>query len=79
MTMKQLTLNFNDHDIRFREDGWFNATAAAEKFGKRPNDWLRLPDAARYVAALEARYGKISYVKTSRARADRGWRHLDAP
>lgn len=62
----------------FNLNGWFNATEAAKRFGKTPNDWLRLPDSEKYIAGLGRRYGKISYVKTSRARLDRGggtWLH----
>lgn len=39
-------------DITFNESGWFNATEAAKKFGKRPTDWLRLPETEKYLAAL---------------------------
>lgn len=38
--------------VSFDENGWFNATAAASKYGKRPVDWLRMPETKRYVAAL---------------------------
>lgn len=64
--------------VSFTDEGWFNATAAAKKFGKAPNEWLRLPDTEAYLKALESRYGKIPYVKTNKARADRGggtWLH----
>jgi len=75
---KSLLLTYEDQSIQFRDDGWFNATNAGERFGKRPNDWLSLPSTAEYISALERRYGKIRYVRTSRARADRGggtWLH----
>lgn len=64
--------------VTFRDDGWFNASAVAKHYGKEPHEWIRSPDTARYVEALERTYGKIPYVKTSRARADRGggtWLH----
>lgn len=38
--------------VSFSEDGWFNATVVAERFGKRPVDWLRLPETERYIDAL---------------------------
>nr|WP_110882822.1 KilA-N domain-containing protein [Photorhabdus australis] len=66
------------YPIRFNDEGWINATLAADKFEKYPNDWLRLPETSSYIQALERRYGKIPYVKTSRARKDRGggtWLH----
>lgn len=64
--------------MRFSDDGWFDATAAADKFNKEPAQWLRLPETVRYIEALKSRYGNITYVKTSRARKDRGggtWLH----
>ncbi|MES1927549.1 KilA-N domain-containing protein [Salinisphaera sp. T31B1] len=72
----------------FREDGWFNATEAATRFGKRVRSWLGNVDTLEYVRALEELnsgqpspilHSKDScYVKTSRARQDRGggtWLH----
>jgi len=31
-----------------------NATAMCQAFGKRPNEWLRLPSTQRYIEALKA-------------------------
>lgn len=36
----------------FTDDGWLNATALADHFGKRPVDWLRLDSTKDYIAAL---------------------------
>jgi hypothetical protein len=36
----------------FNEAGWFNATSAAAKFDKRPNDWLALDSTKEYIAVL---------------------------
>lgn len=69
---------YKDQPVRFNGEGWLHATAVAERFGKRPNEWLRLPDTVAYLEAMERTCGKIPYVKTSRARADRGggtWLH----
>lgn len=57
---------YHDLSVSFTEAAWFNATAVAERFGKRPNDWLILPATKTYILALERRYGKIPYVKTRR-------------
>jgi hypothetical protein len=73
-----IVVRYEGEGYSFREDGWFNATEAAKRYGKEPAQWLRLPETAAYMAALERRYGKITYVKTSRARLDRGggtWLH----
>lgn len=66
--MKLVVSNYQGLDVSFSEDGWFNATVAAEKFGKRPVDWLRLPETGRYLEALERKYevGKSHFVKTKR-------------
>ncbi|WP_077174079.1 KilA-N domain-containing protein [Yersinia proxima] len=73
-----IPINFEGHSMRFYEDGWIDATTAASKFDKEPAQWLRLPETIRYIEGLKSRYGKITYVKTSRARKDRGggtWLH----
>ncbi|MBA4707509.1 KilA-N domain-containing protein [Aquitalea aquatica] len=63
---KIIQADFNGQAMHFTADGWFNATDAAKKFGRRPNDWLALPETARYLEALERKYGKIPYFKTKR-------------
>lgn len=66
---KKLALIVAEYDhtaMSFNSDGWFNATVAAEKFGKRPNDWLSLPSTIDYLQGLERRYGAVPYVKTAR-------------
>ncbi|RMN51736.1 KilA-N domain-containing protein [Pseudomonas syringae] len=78
MTAKILQMNYEGQVVTFNADGWINATEASARFGKEPAQWLRLPDAVRYLEALERTSGKITYVKASRARADRGggtWIH----
>ena len=56
-------------EIQFNEQGWFNATQAADRFRKRPNDWLSLDSTKEYLAALaESTSGKIPYVKTRTGR-----------
>ncbi|EOV0796627.1 TPA: KilA-N domain-containing protein, partial [Yersinia enterocolitica] len=54
-----IPINFEGHSMRFSEDGWIDATTAAEKFGKLPNEFLRLPETEAYIQALERRCGKI--------------------
>lgn len=70
--------DFRGTAVSFTIEGWFNATAAAKRYGKQSHEWLRLPETGAYLDALERRYGKIPYVETSRARSDRGggtWLH----
>ena len=78
MSAKIIPFDYEGQPVRFNADGWINATEAAARFGKEPAQWLRLPDAIRYLEGLQRTYGEITYVKTSRARADRGggtWLH----
>lgn len=41
--MHIVSRDYQGHAIAYQDDGWFNATQAASKFGKVPHDWLRLP------------------------------------
>ncbi|MGE8100350.1 KilA-N domain-containing protein [Pseudomonas fluorescens] len=78
MTARIIPFDYEGQAVRFNADGWINATEAAAQFGKEPAQWLRLPDAIRYLEGLQRTYGEITYVKTSRARKDRGggtWLH----
>lgn len=78
MTAKIIPFDYEGQVVRFNAGGWIHATEAAARFGKEPHEWLRLPDTERYLEGLQRRYGEIPYVKTSRARADRGggtWLH----
>ncbi len=43
---------FEDVNVFFMEDGWFNASNVAKKFDKRPNDWLRLASTKKYIQEL---------------------------
>lgn len=47
-----LNVSFDNSNMIFKNDGWFNATIAAIKFGKEPYDWLRQKDTVDYVIAL---------------------------
>jgi hypothetical protein len=82
MTTAAIPFEYQGHPVRFNVDGWINATEAASRFGKQPHEWLRLPETVAYLAAFDramgSTSGEIPYVKTSRARKDRGggtWLH----
>lgn len=75
---KNIQAEFNGKQINFNAYAWFNATEVAKAHGKDVHEWVRLPSTTGYINALEVRYGKIPYVKTSKARSDRGggtWLH----
>ena len=74
--------------VRFSADGWLHATKLADRFGKRIDHWLDNADTLEYIQALDEHLtgdeSKIldtrnsGYVKTSKARVDRGggtWLH----
>lgn len=79
---------FQGQAVSFNTDGWINATEVAKRFNKRLDHWLENAETLDYVKALaEVTSGKKSnivdtrksgYVKTSKARMDRGggtWLH----
>lgn len=75
-----IPLEFQGQPIGFTDDGWFNATEAAAKFGKRPNDWLSLDSTKEYLAALEealrnqeSRFLKVK--RGGRGKSDATWMH----
>lgn len=59
--------------VEFTSDGWFCATTAAARFGKRPIAWLRLPETKRYIAALcrRSEVSKSHFIITQRGRSQR--------
>lgn len=83
-----IPLHYRGHPVHFNGDGWLHASKIAERFGKRLDHWMENAGTLEYVQALdEALTGneskivdtrKSGYVKTSRARVDRGggtWLH----
>ncbi len=49
-------LSYNDNQITFRTIGgalMVNATQMAKQFGKRPNDWLRLPTTRKFIRIIQ--------------------------
>lgn len=53
--VKLIKAEFHGQLMQFNNDGWFNATTAAEKFGKRTVDWLHTADSVEYISALADR------------------------
>lgn len=56
--VKLIKSDFDGYQMQFRDDGWFNATAAAQKFSKDAGDWLRQRDTIAYIVALAEFQGK---------------------
>lgn len=64
--------------VRFNTDGWINATDVAKRFGRLPNEWLRLEETMRYMDALAAALNageSRNLVRTSRGRTGGTWLH----
>lgn len=72
--------HYDGHVVTYREDGWFNATEAAARFGRRPAEWLGLRSTDDYISALcrRLRTAKISLlrvIRTGEQRPDGLWLH----
>lgn len=73
-------LTYQGLTVAFNEDGWFNATAAAMHYEKRPVDWLALDSTQEYIATLcdLLRSEKSSLLKVKRGgrgASDATWFH----
>lgn len=69
---------YQNVEVSFTEDGWIDATAIADAFGKRPGDWLKLPGTEEYILALMDELKireKISLIRTRRKSGT--WLHTD--
>ena len=66
---------YDEQEISFNEQGWFNATQVASNFNKSVYEWVRLPDTQKYIDALIRKYGKIPYLKTKRGSGGGTWLH----
>ncbi|UBM26081.1 KilA-N domain-containing protein [Pseudomonas sp. p1(2021b)] len=55
MSARIVPLDYEGQAVRFNGDGWLHATEIADRFGKRPNDWLSLPSTFEYLEALNRR------------------------
>jgi len=79
-----ISLSFEGITVQFNLDGWINATRAAARFGKVPNEWLRLSSTREYLKKLAVRVpvsntgkSRITFVTARRGNsADSGtWIH----
>lgn len=69
-------MDYQGISVSFTEEAWFNATSAAEKFGKRPVDWVRLEETQAYLKALAEALGISEPKSLIRAKRNSGtWFH----
>lgn len=64
--MKIVPIHYQGSALQFQEDGWFNATAAAAKFGKRPADWLKLDSTKQYVESVKRHNSEVKNLHITR-------------
>lgn len=50
--MSVVLASYNGQEVAFTDDGWFNATEAAAKYGRRVDVWLKSQETKDYIAAL---------------------------
>lgn len=74
---KIIQADFNGQAMHFTTDAWFNATEAAEKYGKRPVDWLNQDGTREYIATLAdmLKCEPGSLLKTKRGNNGGTWMH----
>lgn len=85
-TSEAVQLQYNGIVVHFTGDAWFNATEAANAYGKLPNDWLRLDETKAYIKALGDSFNcgfkpqlnnrnSGALIQTSRGRIGGTWIH----
>lgn len=78
MKAELIESNYNGIVIQFNNNAWFNATEAAQKFDKRPADWLKQEGTKEYISALarNLRSDPESLLKTRKGKGKNGtWFH----
>lgn len=75
--MSIITLDYQGHAIAYQDDGWFNATEAAGRFGRRVDVWLKTNETRDYIAALceMSNTTEKGYLKTKRGAGGGTWLH----
>ncbi len=61
--------------FHYREDGYFNMTRAAEKFGKDLSNFTRSPSTVEYLEALSCTLKSTDLIEARRGRNGGTWAH----
>ena len=72
--VKLIKADFDGHVMQFNDAGMFNATLAADKFGKRLDHWLANKETQDYIAALNTRNLGV-LIETRKGRNGGTWIH----
>lgn len=77
MTNQIIVSEYQGTQVSFNEEGWFNATIVADRFGKRPVDWLSQDGTKEYIDALASilKCEPKSLLKTKRGNNGGTWMH----
>ncbi|CDI02484.1 conserved hypothetical protein [Candidatus Competibacter denitrificans Run_A_D11] len=80
MANSLIQLDYQGMPVSFTEEGWFNATVAAERFGKRVDHYLANAETKDYIAALcdgENTRKVGDFIRAKRGRNGGTWFHPD--
>ncbi|MCE9681948.1 KilA-N domain-containing protein [Halomonas alkalisoli] len=66
MSANAIPCKYEGQVITFSPQGWINATVAAARFGREPNEWLVQRETVAYLCALAKALGKSGYVQELR-------------
>ncbi|MGE8436821.1 MAG: KilA-N domain-containing protein [Pseudomonas palmensis] len=73
-----IPFHYQGQAVRFNSEGWINATDVAKRYGKKPAEWLRLPESVKYMDAL-ARHLNVGeshlLVRSAKGRSGGTWLH----
>lgn len=64
MSARIIPFDYQGQAVTFNADGWINATVAATRFGKVPNEWLRLSSTEEYIEKLASRMAESNTGKS---------------
>jgi hypothetical protein len=64
MSARIIPFDYQGQAVSFNTDGWINATVAATRFGKVPNEWLRLSSTEEYIEKLASRMAESNTGKS---------------
>ncbi|MFK3790121.1 KilA-N domain-containing protein [Pseudomonas piscis] len=64
MKTRIIPFDYQGQAVTFNADGWINATIAAARFDKAPNDWLRLDSTEEYIEKLAGRMNESNTGKS---------------
>ena len=72
-----ITRTYENHAVTYNNEGWFNATEAAAKFGRRVDKWGGTKETQSYIDALceMSNTPKKGYLKTVRGTNGGTWLH----